>query len=153
MPRCVISPQAPSPKHERFVKKLVQEFTASSANLQPLILDEQVPSTGSRHVRFIWDAWKDLTDEQRSAVIVDAYTEAAGPEAAGAITVAWAAPPAMQPLRGRAWRDALSPQGALLRPWAAISNPFGVDKPYCRAQPHGVRRPQRRAKPLNWKPP
>jgi hypothetical protein len=88
MPRFVMTPYAPSPKHERFVKRLVQEFTASSTNLQPLILEEQVPSTKSRHVRVIWDAWKDLTDEQRSAVIVDAYTEAEGPEAAAEITIA-----------------------------------------------------------------
>jgi hypothetical protein len=88
MPRFVITPHAPSPKHERLVKKLVQEFTASSSNLQPLILEEQVPTTKSRHVRVIWDAWKDLTDEQRSAVIVDAYTEAEGPEAAAEITIA-----------------------------------------------------------------
>src|SRR5579871_3795113 len=88
MPRFIITPNAPSPKHERFVRKLVQEFTASSAHLQPLILEEQVPSTKSRHVRVIWDAWKDLTDEQRAAVIVDAYKEGEGPEAAEQITIA-----------------------------------------------------------------
>ena len=88
MPRFVITPHAPSPKHERFVKKLVQEFTAPCTNPQPLILEEQVPSTKSRQVRVIWDAWKDLSDEQRSAVIADAYTEAEGPEAAAEITIA-----------------------------------------------------------------
>src|SRR5437762_1691625 len=88
MPRFVLTPHAPSLKHERFVKKLVQEFTASSPNLQPLILEARVPSTKSRHVRVIWDAWKDLSDEHRSAVIVDAYTEAEGPEAAAEITIA-----------------------------------------------------------------
>ena len=70
-------------KHEALLKKLVQEFTESSANLQPLILEEKIPSTKLRHVRVIWDRWKDLDDEQRSAVIVDAYTQAEGPEAAG----------------------------------------------------------------------
>jgi len=88
MPRFVVPPQAPSPKHERLVKKLVQEFRASSTSLQPLILEEQVPSTKSRHVRVIWDAWKDVGDEQRAAVIVDAYTEAERPEAAEEITIA-----------------------------------------------------------------
>src|SRR5438132_8644977 len=88
MPRFVITPTAPSPKHDAFVKKLVQEFTASSSNLQPLILEEQVPSTKSRHVQVIWDRWKDLDDEQRSAVIVDAYTQAEGPDTAGTITIA-----------------------------------------------------------------
>jgi hypothetical protein len=88
MPRFIIHPQAPSPKHERLVQKLVQEFKASSTNLQPLILEEQVPSTKSRHVRVIWDAWKDLTNEQRSSVIVDAYRQAEGPGAADEITIA-----------------------------------------------------------------
>lgn len=88
MPRFIITPNIPAPKHDRLVKKLVQEFTAASTHLQPLILEEQVPSTKSRHVRVIWDAWKDLTDEQRAAVIVDAYQEAEGPEAAAEITIA-----------------------------------------------------------------
>jgi hypothetical protein len=88
MPRFVLSPHVPSPKHDRYVKRLVQEFSASSTRLQPIILEEQVPATKSRHVHVIWDAWKDLTDEQRSAVIVDAYAEAEGPEAAAEITIA-----------------------------------------------------------------
>jgi hypothetical protein len=88
MPRFVITPGAQSPKHAAFVKKLIQEFTASSANLQPLILEELVPSTKSRHVRVIWDRWKELDDEERSAVIIDAYTEAEGAVAAAEITIA-----------------------------------------------------------------
>jgi hypothetical protein len=88
MPRYIVTPHARSPKHDRYVKKLAQEFTASSPNLQPMILEEQVPSTKSRHVRVIWDAWKDLTDEQRSDVIIDAYSQAEGPKAAAEITLA-----------------------------------------------------------------
>jgi hypothetical protein len=88
MPRFVIPSHVPSPKHERYVKRLVQEFSASSTRLQPVILEEQVPATKSRHVHVIWDAWKGLTDEQRSAVIVDAYAEAEGREAADEITIA-----------------------------------------------------------------
>src|SRR5438132_8664011 len=88
MPRYIVTPHARSPKHERYVKKLTQEFRTSSQNVQPIILEEQVPSTKSRHVRVIWDAWKELTDEQRSDVIVDAYMQAEGPEAAAEITLA-----------------------------------------------------------------
>src|SRR5205085_11400035 len=54
----------------------------------PLILEEKIPSTKSRHVRVIWDRWKELDDEQRSAVIVDAYTQAEGADAANEITIA-----------------------------------------------------------------
>jgi hypothetical protein len=88
MPRFIITPSAHSPKHDSFVKKLAQELKATSANLQPLIIEEQVPSTKSRHVHVIWDRWKELDDEQRSAVIVDAYTQAEGPETAATITIA-----------------------------------------------------------------
>jgi hypothetical protein len=88
MPRFIITPGARSPKHDAFVKKLVQEFTNSSANVQPLILEEQIPATGSRHVRVIWDRWKEIGDEQRAAVIADAYAQAEGPEAAAQITIA-----------------------------------------------------------------
>src|SRR5437868_14534019 len=88
MPRYIVTPHARSPKHERYVKKLTQEFRTSSQNVQPIILEEQVPSTKSRHVRVIWDRWKELDDEQRSAVITDAYSQAEGQEAAEEITLA-----------------------------------------------------------------
>lgn len=88
MPRYVIKPSPPSPKHDRFVHLLAQEFTSTSANIQPLILEELVPATNSRHVRVIWDRWKDLDAEQRSAVIVDAYTQAEGAQTATEIAIA-----------------------------------------------------------------
>ena len=88
MPRFVVNPHAPSPKHERLVKKLGQELKAPTDNLQPLILEEMVPSTRSRHVRVIWDARKDLDDEQRSGVILDAYNDAEGQQAAAEVTIA-----------------------------------------------------------------
>lgn len=47
-----------------------------------------MPSTKSRHVRVIWDRWKELDDEQRAAVIEDAYGQAEGAQAAAEITLA-----------------------------------------------------------------
>src|SRR5947209_7682221 len=88
MPRFIIPSRADSSKNERLVKKLAQELRTPSSNVQPLILEERIPSTKSRHVRVIWDAWKDLGDEQRSAVITDAYAEAEGQQAADDITIA-----------------------------------------------------------------
>jgi hypothetical protein len=88
MPRYIVPATSPSPKHEKLVKKLVQEFAASSPNLQPLIVEEQVPATQSRHVHVIWDAWKDLSDEQRAAVILDAYKQVEGEEVVAQITIA-----------------------------------------------------------------
>jgi hypothetical protein len=48
MPRHVINPALRSTKHEAFVKKLIQEFASSSSSVQPLILEEEIPSTKSR---------------------------------------------------------------------------------------------------------
>ena len=88
MPRFIITPHAHPPKHERLLKKLVQELKTPSTNVQPLILEERIPSTKSRHVRVVWDGWKELGDEQRSTVITEAYAEAEGREAAEEITIA-----------------------------------------------------------------
>ncbi len=70
------------------VKKLAQEFNSSSSNVQPLILEEEIPATKSRHVRVIWDRWKELPDEERSAIISDAYAVVEGPDVANTITIA-----------------------------------------------------------------
>lgn len=88
MPRFVIRPASRSSGHEGLVKKLIAEFNASSANLQPLILEEHIPATGSRHVRVIWDRWKGIDDEQRSEAITEAYARNEGTEAAANITIA-----------------------------------------------------------------
>jgi hypothetical protein len=88
MPRFIVTPSPPSPKHDAFVKKLVQEFAATSTNVQPLILEERIRATGSRHVRVIWDRWKEIADEERGAIILDAYTQAEGSDAAGEVTIA-----------------------------------------------------------------
>jgi hypothetical protein len=88
MPRHIITPGRPSPRHDRLVKRLLTEFAAASLNRQPLILEERVPVTKSRHVHVIWDAWKDLAADQRSAIIVDAYRQAEGDEAAAEVTIA-----------------------------------------------------------------
>lgn len=88
MPRFITTPRDRSPRHDAFVKRLVREFAASSTSLQPLILEERIPATNSRHVHVIWDRWKDIPDEQRAAVIDAAYTQAEGPQAAAEITIA-----------------------------------------------------------------
>lgn len=98
MPRFILRySRSPSPKHDRLVKRLIQEFSPTAAGLQPLILEEHVPSTKSRQVRVIWDAWKDVPDDDRASVIIDAYVQAEGAEAEEDIAVA----------------DGLTPQEAL----------------------------------------
>jgi hypothetical protein len=93
MPRYIRTPRPPAPRNDKLVKKLAQELTTESGNLQPLILEERLPVTKSRHVHVIWDAWKDVPDEERANVILDAYTQVEGEEAAEELTLAEGATP------------------------------------------------------------
>src|SRR6266851_10035270 len=88
MPRYVINPVTPPPKSDKLLKKLVLELRTPTTSLQPLILEEHVPVTKSRHVFVIWDRWKAVSDERRSSVIVEAYKQAEGDESASQITIA-----------------------------------------------------------------
>lgn len=89
MPRFVINSPAEVRHHDKLVKRLAQELESHSpTDLQPLILEERIDATGSRHVYAIWDKWKDLSDDERSQVIVEAYSQTEGPAVAEQITIA-----------------------------------------------------------------
>lgn len=88
MPRYVIKQAAKPAEHDQLVKRLVPELQTAGTDPQPLILEEEIDSTGSRHVHVIWDRWRNLTDEQRAAVIMDAYLISEGKQAAENITIA-----------------------------------------------------------------
>ena len=87
MPRYIQTIEAHHPQHEKLVKQLLREFTSPSTNLQPLILEEHEPATKSRKIYVIWDKWKDLSLEQRFDIILDAYKEAEGEEAAAEVLI------------------------------------------------------------------
>ena len=87
MPRHVISPgQRPSESLD-LVDRLAAELKSANGT-QPVILEEQISATGSRHVHVIWDKWQNISDEQRSRLIVDAYRRAEGENVASEITIA-----------------------------------------------------------------
>jgi hypothetical protein len=88
MPRHIIRSAPRSPNHDRFVTKLAQELKLPGIQPQPLILEEVVPATGSRHVHVIWDQWKKLPDEERTDVIIEAYGQVEGKDYAEQITIA-----------------------------------------------------------------
>jgi hypothetical protein len=88
MPRYIVTSEPRHPQHEKFVKKLARELTSTGTNLQPLILEEQLPVTKSTRVHVIWNDWKPLSFEQRSEVIRDAYKRAEGERVASRIEVA-----------------------------------------------------------------
>lgn len=89
MPRYIRTSAARrSPKHDRLVSRLAQEFRTAGESLMPLILEDHLPVTKSRHVHVIWDAWSGIPDEDRATIIVDAYAKAEGEPAASEVTVA-----------------------------------------------------------------
>src|SRR5947208_3307345 len=88
MPRHIQTFQRRHRRHGEFVAQLVPEFTANGPAPQPLILEERLPDIPSRRLQIIWDAWRDLSYEQRSEVILDAYRQVEGAEAADEVTIA-----------------------------------------------------------------
>ena len=112
MPRYTIKTATRSPKHDKLVKRLAQEIKSPGDDPQPLILEEAIDATRSRHVNVVWDQWQGLSDDQRCGVIIDAYVQAEGSGLAEAITIAAGATPEeavalvflpykVVPLRGR----------------------------------------------------
>lgn len=94
MPRFILNKPPKPPEHDKLVRRLVQELRAPGDDSLPLILEQSIEATGSRHVHVIWDRWKDLSEEQRSDVVWEAYTQAEGAKAAEEITIATGATPA-----------------------------------------------------------
>jgi hypothetical protein len=88
MPRIILKDPPKPPEHDKLVQRLAQELQAPSAEVQPLILEQPIEATSSRHVHVIWDLWKDLSEEQRWDVIRDAYAAAECAGAVGDITLA-----------------------------------------------------------------
>src|SRR5438132_3766342 len=87
MPRVIIHSAPRSPKFQRYVRRLVHELKNPGSCPQPLILEEEVSATRTRHVRVIWDQWKKIPDEERTDMILEAYKQAEGSDYADQITV------------------------------------------------------------------
>ena len=87
MPRVIIRSEPRSPEFDRLVSRLAEELKNPSPGPQPLIVEQEVSATRSRHVQVIWDQWKKLPDEQRTDVILEAYRQAEGAEYADQITI------------------------------------------------------------------
>ena len=88
MPRVIINAASPSRRYDLLVERLAQELTSPVGLPQPLIVERHLPASNSRHVHVVWDGWGDLVDEERAAVITQAYAKVEGEEGASNITVA-----------------------------------------------------------------
>ena len=88
MPRRQLGPKGKPANYEALVQRLSQELHGGGETPMPYILEEQESVTGNVHVLVIWDDWTSLAQQQRSAVILDAYEATEGREAAMNISVA-----------------------------------------------------------------
>ena len=68
------------PRHDELVKLLVAEMDKGAEGTGPTIIDQRVMNSDRRHVYVIWDDWKDVVEDHRSAAILDAYGEKHGKE-------------------------------------------------------------------------
>lgn len=82
MPRHIIKSGSHPRVFARLVKALVKELVSPSGDSQPLILEQHLKAAKSRHVHVIWGEWEGVADDQRSEIIVEAYTQAEGSAAA-----------------------------------------------------------------------
>jgi len=56
---------------------------------EPLILEDPVPRSQLMHVYVLWKRWENVKDElERSSIILDAYAQSRGEQAARNISVA-----------------------------------------------------------------
>ena len=88
MPRVIIGAESPPQPTEVLVQALAEELTATKGHPLPLIVERHVRGTRSRHIWVVWDRWGDFTEEERTEIIVLAYTRVEGVEAAENISIA-----------------------------------------------------------------
>jgi len=72
MSRHIISREPDLGKFSNLISELQKELR-SPGSQQPIILEERIAATGSRHVYVIWEEWSNVPDEVRSQIILQAY--------------------------------------------------------------------------------
>lgn len=88
MPRYIVKQAALSPHHDRYIERLALEMISPGGEIQPLILEEHVPSTQARRVHVIWQQWRDIPEEERKEIILAAYERTEGADSALEISMA-----------------------------------------------------------------
>lgn len=77
----------PPPVFDELVRRLQNELTAGRESGQPFIEERQADSGETRSVNVFWDEWDGISEEDRIAVIRQAYENAFGPEFADQIVL------------------------------------------------------------------
>lgn len=89
MPVKKLIKRGPSPEAAELTRRLVSEWRARNSKAeQPIILEETGGANQPMHVYVIWDEWDDLSQAERSSVIMDAFEERYGKTKSLNVTVA-----------------------------------------------------------------
>lgn len=72
----MVAKSAADKSSKKLVDALVSRLKGPLTLEEPFILQDRIPQTRSRHVLVIWDAWRQLEPAARSAIIMDALSEA-----------------------------------------------------------------------------
>ena len=85
----VRNPDNPLFGNQSLVDTLAKEFrTPSPEDRQPYYQIQQQPPQNRVHITVIWDRWKNLSHQERSEIILDAYEAWRGQGSAEIISVA-----------------------------------------------------------------
>jgi hypothetical protein len=79
MARFIINPELDISRYEPLTTELNEELAHPGVG-QPYIIEENIPSTESKHVHVVWDAWSGIREEERSQIILEAYRRLEGRE-------------------------------------------------------------------------
>ena len=79
MPVKKMQRRGPTPEARELVKRLVAEWRAKDSKAeQPVIIEEGGGANRPMHVYVVWDEWGDLSQVERSTIIMDAFEERYG---------------------------------------------------------------------------
>lgn len=79
--------------HDELVRLLVVEMQSGTKS-GPTIIDEEVPPSNHLHVYVIWKRWEGVKEEERGAIILDAYKKHFGDKTMLRISIAMGLTPA-----------------------------------------------------------
>lgn len=78
MPVITLTPRRTA-NRESLVDELAAEWKGKNSLRGPMILVDEIGQTRSIHVVVIWDKWGSIPDQERSAIILDAYDKVPPP--------------------------------------------------------------------------
>ena len=78
MPRIRRNPEQTQSRFPDLVTELVNELNNAREAGQPLIEEQVFPKTNAMRVTVIWDKWERISDEDRLAIILQAYEQIEG---------------------------------------------------------------------------